>query len=358
MIKLLNVISGLNNAGTEAVVMNYYRNIDRSEIQFDFLVLNEGNGYYEAEIKSLGGNIYKIPNFTSNPLKNMILKKKFFKEHKYDIVEVHTPSILRYKYCELAKKSGAKVVFHLHSAQKVNGIIKRIALAKLRKYCDEIVACSQYAAIEAIGEKADKIVYNAIDFDKYRFDDGLRRDVRAKLGLTENDYIIGHIGRFSKVKNQKFLISLMQALKSSSENIKLILKGFGEDEEELRSIIKAERLQESVIIISGEYTANQLYNAFDVFVLPSFWEGLPMVAVEAQANGLFVIASDKVTDEINITGRVKRLELNKEIWVKNLLNTKEYCRKQIDLNNWQKTGYEITSEAAQRLTDYKNMIEK
>lgn len=358
MIRLLNVISCLNNAGTEAVAMNYYRNIDRNEIQFDFLVLNEGEGYYEAEIRSLGGNIYKIPNFTSNPLKNTILKKKFFKEHKYDIVEVHAPSILRYKYCELAKKSGAKVVFHLHNSQKINEIIKKIAMPKLRKYCDEIVTCSQYAAIEAMGEKADNIVYNAIDFGIYKFNEEIRRDIRTRLGIDENDFVIGHIGRFSQVKNQKFLISLMKDLKPLNNDIKIVFKGFGEDEEELKNIIKEECLQESVIFATPDFKAEQLYNVFDLFVLPSLTEGLPMVAVEAQANGLYVIASDKVTDEINITGRVKRLELNKEIWVNNLLNKKEHCRIQVDLKSWQKTGYEIKSAAEQRLTDYKRLLGK
>lgn len=315
MIRILNVISGLNNAGTEAVVMNYYRNIDRSKIQFDFLVLDTAsNLYYEKEISDLGGKVYKIPPFSRKPVKNMIERKRFFKTHKYDIVEVHSPSALRYAYCKLAKKSGAKVIFHIHNTANDESVLVKFARKQLFKYCDEIVTCSQYAAKSVLGKEADKVIYNAVEPEKYLYKPEIRSNLRDKLSISEDVCVIGNIGRFSEQKNQDFLIRTFCKVLSKSDGFRLLLKGFGERREQLVELAKSLHVDNKVIFADETYSASELYNIFDIFALPSKYEGLPVVMVEAQLNGLLPIVSDRVTEESSIFNGASFLKLDEDLW--------------------------------------------
>lgn len=356
MIRVLNVISGLNNAGTEAVVMNYYRHIDRTKVQFDFLALNTDKGYYEEEILSLGGKIYKIPPLMQSPLKCLKARKKFFKTHKYDIVEVHSPSALRYAYCKLAKKYGAKkVIFHIHNYSfKCNALIK-YARAQIKKYCDEVVTCSQTAAISVMGEKADKVIYNAINFDNYVFNAQKRDEIRSRYGITDSDKVIGHVGRFSEQKNPLFLLEAFAMAYDRDAALKLVMKGFGEQEEDIKNKIKQLNIEKSVILPDSTYSAAELYSAFDLFVLPSLWEGLPVVTVEAQVNGLRIVASDKITDEADISGYVLFTALDAEQWANAFLDERNYTRIPAD-TDLSASGYDIKKAAIKRQREYAEMI--
>lgn len=357
MIKVLNVISALNNAGTEAVVMNYYRNMDRSKIQFDFLVLDTKEGYYEKEIQALGGTIFKIPPMSQNPLSCMKQRRKFFKENHYDIVEVHSPSALRYAYCKLAKKSGVKaVIFHVHNFDESDHILIRYARNQIKKYCDQTVTCSQTAAESVLGQRADKLIPNAISFSLYQFDPLKREALRKFYGIREDEKIIGHIGRFSEQKNQLFLLQVFEEAVKKRTDLKLILKGFGALKEQVLLEIEKRNLKDRVIIASDKHSACDLYSVFDLFVLPSRWEGLGVVAIEAQANGLNVLASSNVPQEANILGKVRFVDLNLNEWENNLCDSNFYKRNIVDLENFSKTGYEIISAAKSRETEYLNMV--
>lgn len=354
MVKVLNVISGLNHAGTEAVVMNYYRNMDRTKIQFDFLVLNLGEGYYEDEISRLGGSIYKIPSFRQNPLKNLMAKKKFFKKHakEYDVVEVHSPSALRYAYCKLAKKYGAKkVIFHIHNSSNQNGMLIRYSRKQLKKYCDEIVTCSQRAAETVMGEEADRIVYNAVDYSEYRYNEKTRNEIRSFYQIKEGQKVIGQIGRYSTVKNHLFSLEAFAAAVKKNTSLILLLKGFGELEAVISERIKLLGLVGKVIMTESEFEASQLYNAFDLLILPSLYEGLPMVLVEAQANGLRALVSDCVSNETNISGCVTFLELKQEKWTDAFLNEYNFTRIPSGFDFLQ-TNYNLKKEAEKRQKEY------
>lgn len=350
------MISALNNAGTEAVVMNYYRHIDRSKIQFDFLVLNTEKGFYEKEITELGGKIFKIPSFRQNPIKCARQRKKFFKENKYDIVEVHSPSALRYAYCKLAKKSGAKVIFHIHSISNKAGFLIRYARRQIEKYCDETVTCSQEAANSVLGKNADKVVFNAIDYDKYKFNEEKRNIIREYYRISDKDCVIGHIGRYTKVKNQTFLLKVFKEIIQVTPNLRLLLKGFGDLEEEIKEFIKENGLENEVILADDKFTVAELYNAFDLFVLPSLYEGLPVVAIEAQANGLRCVVSENVTKEMDISKENTFLELDINKWAKaiNQFEFKRLSEKFV----FSTTGYDIENAAMNRQKDYlKFMLE-
>lgn len=350
----MNVISELNNAGTEAAVMNYYRNMDRDIVQQDFLVLSTGKGYYEEEITGLGGRIYKIPAFTKDPIRCSVLRKKFFREHIYDIIEIHSPTICRYAYCKLAKKHGAKVIYHIHNAIPAPKWIEKHAQKSLRKYADRIVACSEYAGKIALGtDEKITVVRNAIDFKKYVFQSHVREDLRAFYRIEESDFVYGTVGRFSEVKNQKFLIHAFSLAYKKNKHLRLILKGFGELKNDLEQYVAASGLQNVVIFAKDDHTANSLYNMMDAFVLPSLYEGLPVVAVEAQANGLPVLASSNITREIALSEQVRFLDLDLSLWEKALSEGADVLLRQtVEQDHWKKTGYDIEQESINRQKEF------
>lgn len=355
MIRVLNVISALNNAGTEAVVMNYYRHMDRSKVQFDFLVLDTAeNAYYEKEIEGLGGKIFKIPSFRQEPLRCIAARKRFFKEHKYDIVEVHSPSALRYAYCKLAKKSGAKVIFHVHSISNQKGFLINYARKQIERYCDETVTCSQDAAVSVLGHKADKIVYNAIDYGIYKFDENKRKQIRAHYGFSDKEKVIGHVGRFSMVKNHLFLLNAFRMAAEKDADLRLVMKGFGELEGEIRDFVEKNNLGKCVVLADRTYSAAELYNAFDLFVQPSLFEGLSVVTVEAQANGLQCAVSDRLPQVVAFNGFVRFLDLDAETWV-NVFNEKKMYERVPRSFDFFKTDYEICSAAQKRMSDYEKL---
>lgn len=358
MIKVLNVLSGLNNAGTEAVVMNYYRHIDRTQVQFDFLVLNEEEGYYEPEIRQLGGNVYKIPGFTVAPLRNIRLRNEFFKEHRYDIVEVHAPSPMRYAYCKLAKKSGSVVIFHGHNTTTPRKFVTKYCVKQLRKYCDQIVACSQKVADITLMGECDKVIPNAIDYDKYKFSREKREHVRNSLGVDEGTKVIGCVARFSDQKNQSFLVDVFAKACAEKDNLLLYLKGFGEDEAKLRAQSERLGLQDRVLFNKGDFEAHELYSAFDLYAMPSKYEGLSVAILEAQACGCPSIVSDKFTKEADILGYVTFLPLEQEAWVKAFCNDGSYDRRIISEAMFEKTGYSIARAALLRQQEYIGMVKK
>lgn len=358
MIRLLNVISSLNNAGTEKVVMNYLRNMDHSQIVQDFLVLDMGDGYYEEEIKQYGGQIYKIPSFMQAPIANLKARRKFFKEHRYDIVEVHSPAVNRYGYCKEAKKAGSIAIFHLHSTNLPKGLLGAYCLRQIRKYSDQIVSCSKKAAEVSLRGICDKVIPNAINFDDYKFDEQKREKIRAELDIEENIKVIGHVGRFSLEKNQIFLMRAFGKAAEKRDDLILYLKGFGSDLSAIKDEAKRLNITDKVIIDDSGSEAKDVYNIFDVFVLPSLHEGLPVVSLESQINGLQMIASDSVSGETNLFGTAQYLRLDEDLWAEKFMEEGIYQRADIDRADVVKTGYDITTAANERLQEYKDMVTK
>ena len=358
MIRLLNVISSLNNAGTEKVVMNYLRNMDHSQIVQDFLVLDMGDGYYEEEIKQYGGQIYKIPSFMQAPIANLKARRKFFKEHRYDIVEVHSPAVNRYGYCKEAKKAGSIAIFHLHSTNLPKGLLGAYCLRQTRKYSDQIVSCSKKAAEVSLRGICDKVIPNAINFDDYKFDEQKREKIRAELDIEENIKVIGHVGRFSLEKNQIFLMRAFGKAAEKRDDLILYLKGFGSNLSAIKDEAKRLNITDKVIIDDSGSEAKDVYNIFDVFVLPSLHEGLPVVSLESQINGLQMIASDSVSGETNLFGTAQYLRLDEDLWAEKFMEEGIYQRADIDRADVVKTGYDITTAANERLQEYKDMVTK
>lgn len=324
MINVLHVLSTLEQGGTEAVVLNYVNNIQSNDISFEFLIVyNEHEGYYEKMLISRGFKIHKLKNSPQKYFKHFQELKNFFSTHKYDIVHIHSMSSLRYVIAKAAKKAGIKkVIFHSHTSD--NGshkILHALARGRIAKWCDYKFACSNAAGKFMYKEKY-YLLHNAIDVENFAFDKYARFELRKKYGITENKIVVGSIGRLETVKNHAFLIDLLS--QSGDLNLVVFIIGNGTQYEALQQLAHQKRVHDKFICIEpvGSYV-NKYYSMFDIFAMPSMYEGLSVAMVEAQANGLPVIASEKISTENKLAPNVVYLPINEnfqsfELWLKNI----------------------------------------
>ena len=333
----------LSNGGQEAFIMNMYRNIDRTRVQFDlFTPYYCDNEKLVNEINSYGGNVYEGKGeFESKDRKKYFIKnlKSFLIENKYEIIHIHSGSIFALAYgAKIARESGAKkVIVHSHCGGFKNlkyKIVKILSIPYLLKYPTNYYACSELAAEwkfpkKIIEEKKYTILKNAIDTNKLYFNKEIREKTRKELNISDK-FVVGHIGRFSIQKNHDFLIDIFNEIQKKKDNSILILIGVGELQEQIKEKIDKLGLNKKVLMLNLRSDIQELLSAMDVFVLPSFFEGLPVVGVEAQATGLQVFTSTGVTKELPIEelSYYYALEDGSEKWAENIIKeNKNYNRK-------------------------------
>lgn len=366
MIKVLEVFGEpLANGGQESFIMNMYRNVDRQKVQFNFFspfgCQNEG---LRNEIDSLGGDVFvddKVfgesnnKNFSSSFI-------KFLKDHHYDIVHIHSGSTYALMMgAKIAHDLGVKtIIVHSHCGGFVNlkyHVIKFISTPFFLKYPTHYFACSHLAARwkfpkKIIQQQKYTVIKNAIDLSNFKYDENVRAEYRTNLGL-EDKLVFGHVGRFATQKNHEFLIDIFQQIKAQEQNAVLLLVGVGELQESIIKKVERLGLEKDVQFLNLRKDVSSLLNAFDAFLLPSFFEGLPVVGVEAQATGLPVFTSDGVTPELPIPelSSYYSLDLPAEQWAKKILEkTKGHHR--VDTRDLIiQSGYEIKS-AAKELEDF------
>lgn len=309
MIRILHVLGGLDRGGAETMVMNLYRAIDRSQIQFDFVVHNSREQAYTKEILSLGGKIYSFPKFTGkNYFRMKKIWKVFFVEHpEYKILHSHVRSYASL-YLPIAKKAGLKTIIHSHSTSNGMGLssaVKRIMQYPLRWLADHFFGCSKEAGEWLFGKKvvnSDRyhILKNAIDTDQYRFNPEVRKEYREQLGLGDKKTFI-HVGRFHPAKNHTFLLNLFAEIQKRNPNTVLLLAGDGELRSAIEKQIADLHIQDSVKLLGSRSDVPKLLQAADCFLFPSVWEGFGMVAVEAQAAGLPVICNTTIPQTVSVS---------------------------------------------------------
>lgn len=357
-IRVLHVIGVMNRGGAETMIMNLYRNIDRNKIQFDFVEHTDKRAVFDDEIESLGGVVYRCPKFTG---KNYFTYKKwwdnFFTSEgaKYRIVHGHIGSTAAI-YLKSAKKYGKYTIIHSHNTKaslSFKEFIYRFLSHIACNYADYFFACSKLAGIDRFGKKINfSVLNNAIFTEHYTFSDSTRREVRDELGLN-NEYVIGHIGRFNYQKNHSFLIDIFKELKKKNDEVKLILVGDGEEIGNVKNKVMNYGLEKDVIFTGVRSDVNKLLQAMDVFLFPSLFEGLPVTIVEAQAAGLPCVISNKVPDEcIIIEGLVtiKKLSDSAEDWASHILTKKYFVR--IDTSEEIKNkGFDI-NESTKLMEDF------
>ena len=315
MIRVLQCVNDMHRAGLETMLMNYYRYIDRTQIQFDFLTHRPYKSDYDDEISSLGGKIYYAPRlYPQNYPTYFRWMASFFKEHpEYKIVHSHIDS-MSYLPLLAAKKADIPVrIAHSHNTaidKDYKYFIKQYFRLKINYVCNERFACGQEAGKFLFRDKKFKIIPNAIDAEKFYFDEEIRQSKREELRLNK-EFVVGHVGRISYQKNHKFLIKIFDELLKIEPNSILLLIGVGEREEEIRKQIQNLGLEKKVSFLGNRIDVNELYQAMDVFVMPSFFEGIPVVGIEAQFTGLPCIFSDKVPREVQFNEKCEFVSLNK-----------------------------------------------
>lgn len=311
-IRILHVIGIMNRGGAETMIMNLYRNIDRSKVQFDF-VENEGDtADFDEEILSLGGNIFHCPRYVGkNHLTYCRWWRDFFASHKgvYSVVHGHIGSTAAI-YLSIAKRHGAYTIAHSHSAG-FGSAMYRVFSYPTRYVADHFFACSRDAGISRYGKKVGsdtnrcQLLNNAIDTNKFMFNTGVRCKTREELGIKKDTLVIGHVGRFVEAKNHLFLIEVFAQIHSRTPDSVLLLLGDGFLRPQIEAAIAENHLDNAVIMTGVKSDVWNYYQAMDVFVFPSIYEGLPVSLVEAQTAGLPCCVSDAVPRESAITNLVQ-----------------------------------------------------
>lgn len=302
-IRILHAVPSLGLAnGVAGVLMNWYREIDRSKVQFDFLVCYERDKTHAREIKELGGRVYTMPSPRRHPIRFISSARKVFKEGGYSVFHSHVTQY-NFFFFPLARIYGVKkIILHSHnpkySDSKIKGFFAGLMLACVKNMADIKAACSEKAGDFLFGKGSKyEVVNNAVDCKKFAFNPKKRAEIRAKLGLGESDLLLGHIGRFCEQKNQLFLLDIFADLLKRNPNCKLIIAGMGPLEQATKEKAKTLGVDKNTLFMGVYDKPEELYQAMDIFVLPSLYEGLPVVAVEAQAAGLPCLLSDTITKQ-------------------------------------------------------------
>ena len=349
-----------NPGGVESVIMNYYRNIDHTEIQFDFLCNSYRKIAYEDEILGCGAKTIHFPARSNDYIRYKRELNHFFKEHakEYDAIWVNVCSLANIDYLKMAKKYGIpKRIIHSHNSQnmdgKLRGYLHKYNKRHIENYATDFWACSNDAAKWFYtGAALNKcvLIHNAIDVDKMKFNLESRENIRHRLGWEEC-FIIGNIGRLHFQKNQSFVLDVFAELIKTIPEARLVLIGQGEDEKMLIDKISNLNISDKVYMGGIQSNPNEWLSAFDLFLFPSLFEGLSIAAMEAQANGLPVLLSnDAIPAEVKINPNVVFLSLKAgcNIWKDTIISMKEqetrepYCKIK---KNFVDAGYEICNEA-------------
>lgn len=323
--RVAQVIGRLSAAGVEAVVNNYCREMEPSRIQFDYFIDDDSPCDPPREMIERGARYFRIPP-SSHPLRRVRALQKLFKDNGYRIVHAHM-NALNQMVLFAAWRAGVPVrISHSHSTsdpgEGARALVKEALRCTGGWFATDRMACGEAAGRWLFGDRAYDagrvmLLPNAIDLDRFAYDARARQQLRAKLGLDDR-FVVGHVGRFMRQKNHAFLLEAFAALAAQRPDALLLLVGDGALRERCECLAREKGIAGSVRFLGIRSDTARLYSAMDVFVLPSLYEGLPVVGIEAQAAGLPCLFSDHVSKEVDATGNVRFLPLNAEAWVQAL----------------------------------------
>ena len=359
-IRILEINSGSGNfGGVSSFLYNVYTHIDRSKVQFDFLSPNKTTyGIHKDEIEDLGGKVYELGikgNILSRKIKLYFGLRKFLEKNEYKIVHVNSGNFFfNLVVISAIKKQGVPIrIVHSHNAGDTNASrIRKIAFQVLKpcleKNATDLMACSKKAAnymFSQSGALKSQVIPNGIEVERFRFDPVCREEIRTELGLQDN-FVVGHVGRFLKQKNHLFLIDIFYELLKIEPTAVLLLFGTGELQEQVKEKVKQLGIEKQVRFMGVRTDIEKMYQAMDVFLMPSFHEGLPVTGIEVQASGLPMILSDAITEEVKITEQVEFVSLEKSPaeWAKRVLAYRNIKRKD-EVEKVIEAGYSIQGVA-------------
>ena len=349
MKRILHIFEHLNNAGTETVILNFYKNIDRNKIQFDFCVYNDGT--IENKFKDMGAQIYKIK--TTKKFEFYFKLFNLLKEKKYDTVHIHMCDMM-YVSVLAAKINRVKnIIVHAHCAGSNKEKLKKLK-RKILDFCifsqaTNYFACSQAAAeyLFPINNKKNRIIYNGIDVNKFRYNERIRFEKRKEFGFKEDDNIIINVGRLEMIKNQQKIIDIAKIDKN--EKNKYIIVGDGTLKSQILLQIKELGLDNKVILLENRDDISELLCMSDLFLFTSIYEGLGIVLIESQASGLKILASEGVPDEADLKTNLlflKDLKEKEDVWLNKINELLDIKIDRVSCNDKIKNGnYNILNTA-------------
>lgn len=341
MKRVLHVVKIMNQGGAETMIMNIYRNIDRTKIQFDFLCMDDNQGIYEEEIKSFGGRIFKVKSPDKGRIRNLYQIYKILKENaNIEVIHSHISfysGLVNY-VAYLAKIKNRIVHSHTTNDLREKTLIRKIynnfCRFMINKFSNVRLACGEKAGEYLFGNNSYEIVKNGIDLEKYT--KVLNEEVeqlKKELSITEDDFIIGHVGRFEKVKNHEYFIQFAKTMKGMLKDFKIVLVGSGTEFDSLKNMIREENLEKYFILTGSRKDINVFMNMFNVFVMPSLYEGFPLVVVEALAGDNICYLSNNISKETNIiSDRIRFFDiLDNGVELANMIMKDKNNYKKIDI---------------------------
>lgn len=353
-IKVCHIVCGLKSGGVETVIYNYCKEIGNEEFEWFLLYQHAPSLKNVKEFESLNFKLHRLPSKVKHPIKNYIETKKYFRENKIDIVHCHM-TLMNFIPLIAAKKLGIKTrISHSHNAdarkklfvvKKIERVLKKNSI----KNATKLMACGDEAGKYMYGTKHFDILNNAMDLRKFEINMNTRINERQKLKINDETIVLGHIGRFVKQKNHIFLLNLLKEILKDKKNIKLILVGDGEERKKIEDMAVAMEIKDNIVFTGIMEDTARMYNVFDIFLLPSLWEGLPVVALEAQASGLKCVFANTVDKNVIVDNEnAELLELNLKVWkekIIELIDSRAYLQRRTNERKFVEKNLEIRNEA-------------
>lgn len=354
MIRVLNFFTIMNRGGAETMVMNYYRAIDRTKVQFDFLVHRNERGAYEDEIEAMGGKIYRMcPIYPQNFIKYKRMLKEFFDKHnEYSIIHSHMSELGYFAFIEAEKHGIPLRICHAHSSpnkKNLKMLVRNYFKKNMMSHITHMFACGEKAGKWLYGkENTEKVIVlkNAIDAKKYIYNKNIDNEVRYEFGL-QNQFIVGHVGTFKEAKNHYFIIDVFREIIKFRENAVLLLVGDGELRPQIEKYVSDHCLNKKVIFAGSRSDIYRIVQCFDIFIFPSLWEGLPVSMIEAQAGGTMCFISNTMPSECCVTPNTRIISLEKaaDYWAACIIKESSHLVKQSMYDRIVEAGYDIYENA-------------
>lgn len=354
-IRVAEIIGKYIGGGVEAVVLNYFSFINKDKIQFDFICDSDSTDIPYEQIEAMGGKVILIPPY-QKLFKYQKELKKVLKDGNYQIVHSHINALSIFPL-RVAKKAGVPIrIAHSHSTSNKKewkkNLLKNILKLFSKVYSNKYMCCSELAGRWLFGDKEYEkgtvyLLNNAIDLDKYKYNENIRIAKRKEMGIKPSTFVVGHIGRFVEQKNHRFLIDIFNEIHKKRKDSLLLLAGQGPLMEEMKEKVHNLGLDNCVQFLGQRKDANELYQVFDLFLLPSLYEGLPVVGVEAQASGNLCYLSNDMTKETKVLDSTKfmSLENTAEEWANAILKDAKRYKKHNTKEEVSKYGFNIEKEA-------------
>ena len=350
-VKVLEMIASLNYGGSQAMIVNLCRAMNRDKVQCDFIVDHPELMGMAPIVEEMGSKIYVMPTFVGVNIDEIKTAwNSFFDEHpEYKILHSHSRSYASI-YLPIAKKHGLKTIIHSHNTSNgkgISAIVKNILQYPLRYRSDYFIGCSKQAGEWLFGSKVVNgnrffVLNNAIDTDRFTYDENIRNEYRDEFGLMDEKVFI-QVGRLSKQKNYLFTIDVFSDYLKEDPEAKLFIIGNGELKEEIEEKIKELKIDKNVVMLEGRNDVNKLLMMADIFMMPSLFEGLSVAAVEAQASGMKCLCSNRVDKNVNITGLCEFLPLEKEYWLSKM--KEDLTLRQFTKDDIVKAGFDVNTTA-------------